>query len=260
MIAVSAGVVRWRFGPFPLPTDRATLMRVAMVCWPFLLLDALQIVQFKVDTVMIFALVSSEAAARYETAYRLLEVSRLLVRPLAMVTFPLCVAMAARGDLAGIARMGRKLVLVAGAAGVALAVVGGVTAELLMVTIWGDAYRGTGGLLRVLFLTVPFLYVSLIGSVLATAVHLEHRLTHVMAAATVLNVVLNGAVIPHWGATGAACTTLATEMFIVLSLAWLMRKTLGPEATQARRLGTPPEASFAPVPDEVHPRGNAVAD
>jgi hypothetical protein len=138
------------------------------VCWPFVVLEALQLAQFKVDTLMVFWLLSSEAAAQYETAYRLLEVSRLTVRPLAVITFPICAALNAQQKWAAARDYGARTTLAAAAIGCGTLLVGQVNPEWIVVTVWGPAYP----LGEQLFPAVPVLRHGGIGVVLAEAADL----------------------------------------------------------------------------------------
>lgn len=226
MLLITALAVRVGFGPIPIPSGLTIVKRVILLCWPLLLLDALQIVQFKIDTVMLYWMVSADAVAEYETAYRLLEVTRLAVRPLAIVAFPLCVTLAAQERWADVSRLLRRTVILAGAVGVLLATVVGIMPEAIMGAVWGETYRASGGILRVLFLTAPPLLISVVCANLANAIHLERTLVVIMGVATVLNLGLNAWAIPIWGPIGAAWTTLATEAAILLSLALVWRRAL----------------------------------
>lgn len=234
MLACSAVVVRTRFGRFPLTFDRKVLWRTAAVCWPFAMLDALQIVQFKVDVLMIFAMVSSEAAAQYETAYRLLEVSRFLVRPLAMTVFPVCVAMGLRGDWFGVRSIMSRLSAVVFGLGVVLAAIVAIAADPIMALVWGPAYADSGYLLRILYLTAPFLFVGIVAATLANALHLERRLIRLMSMAVVFNVGLNLLLIPLFQALGAAFATLASELAIMLGVVLLLYRRTGAQAPARR--------------------------
>ena len=228
MVAVLvAGVaVRVRYGPIPLPFDRGRLLRLIGDCWPFVVLEALQVVQFKIDTLMVFWILSSEAAARYETAYRLLEGCRLAIRPLATIAFPVCAVLFARQQWAAARDYGIKVVLMAAAIGFGVLLVGLVNPEGLMVTVWGPAYAGTGGLLRILFLSAPLVFVDLVGVMIAMALGGERQLMGLMALATLFNVAANAIAIPRWGPEGAAWMTLATEFLITASLALTIRRTV----------------------------------
>jgi O-antigen/teichoic acid export membrane protein len=144
-----------------------------------------------------------------------------------MIVFPLCVAMAVSGDWGGVRRLTGQTLGVGFLVGLGLAVAVALTADTLMATVWGPAYAGSGPLLRVLFLTAPFLFVSVIGAMLANALRLERSLMRLMGTATILNITLNGAAIPLWGALGAAWTTLLTEVFIVTGVVFIVIGTLG---------------------------------
>jgi Na+-driven multidrug efflux pump len=51
----------------------------------------------------------------------------------------------------------------------------------------------------------------------------ETALIKIMCAAAAFNILLNALVIPTWGGTGAAWTTLATETVIVIGLLLVLR-------------------------------------
>ncbi len=186
------------------------------------MLDALQVAQFKIDTLMVFWLLSSEATAGYETAYRLLEVCRLAIRPLATIGFPVCALL--RQQWAAARDYGMKIILLAAAIGVGVLLIGVLNPERIMVMIWGPAYAGMGGGLRILFVSAPFVFVDMIGVMIATAMGEERQLMRWMALATLFNVATNAIAIPRLGTEGAAWTTLATEILIAACLAFTIRR------------------------------------
>jgi O-antigen/teichoic acid export membrane protein len=233
MLCMYIIVVHRRFGVIPLPRGGAVIKRVMLLCWPLLLLDALQIVQFKVDTLMIYLLVSADAVAEYETAYRLLEVTRLGIRPLILVAFPVCVALAKREQWGEVTHLLLKTVALAAAAGVVLALVVGIAPETIMGLIWGPEYRSSGSILQVLFFSAPLLLVGMVCASLANAIHLERTLIVIMSLAALLNLSLNFWAIPIWGATDAAWITFVTEAVIALILALVWRRTLAVRARAA---------------------------
>jgi O-antigen/teichoic acid export membrane protein len=92
-----------------------------------------------------------------------------------------------------------------------------------MTFVWGAAYEQGSGILRVLFLGTPLVFVVLCGGMLAIVLEREIALIKVMCAAAVFNLLLNALVIPTWGGIGAAWTTLATETLIVIGLLLVLR-------------------------------------
>jgi O-antigen/teichoic acid export membrane protein len=232
MVGAALAVLRRRVGPVRLDWEASGAVRLVRACWPFFLIEALQLLQFKIDTVMIFALVSAAAVADYEVAYKLLEVSRTLVRPAAMVFFPACAAMAAVADWSGFRRTARWLLAVSAVLGLGLAVPVIPLAGAIVTGVWGAAYADSAPILRVLMLTLPPLYVSFAATYLAIALHLERSLVRVLLVLILFNVGLNAAAIPAWGALGAAGATLMTELAAAAVLTWLVLRAL-----HARRTG-----------------------
>jgi O-antigen/teichoic acid export membrane protein len=222
VVPLTAGalVVRRRFGPIPLAGTRPGAGRAARASLPFFLLTTLGVVHFKVDTLLLFALASPAAVATYEAAYKLFEVSRFVVRPTATVFFPVSAALAGRGDWTRFSHTLRRLLALSGGIGVVISVVVLASAGLVVGLIWGDQYRDTVPVLRVLYLAVPTIYLGFVATFLAGALHLEAAAAKVLALCLTANVALNLLTIPRWGPLGAAWTTVATE---TLATFWLLR-------------------------------------
>jgi O-antigen/teichoic acid export membrane protein len=245
MLGASAAVVHRRWGPVRVAwLDRAA-WGFALASWPFLVLTGLRAANFRLDTVMVYALASPAEAASYETAFKLLEVSRLAVRPVAAVFFPMCAAMAADAAWAKLRRTSRLLLTRSAAAGVALAVGVMVIAPWVMPAIWGPEYADSGPVLRVLYMSVPMLWLGLIGSFLAAAVGREKAAAIGQGLSLAINLGMNAVIVPVLGAVGAAWTTLATQGALSLWLILLVRSTLIEK--QATRAAASPPSTPAPV-------------
>jgi O-antigen/teichoic acid export membrane protein len=215
-----AVVVRRRFGPVPLTGTRAGAVAAARASLPFFLLTALGVIHFKVDALLLFALATPAAVAVYEAGYKLFEVSRFVVRPTATVFVPVSSILAGRGDWAGFERTLRRLLTVSGGVAMCISVVVLLAAGLIVRLAWGDQYGDTVPVLRILYLTVPAVYLGFVATFIAGALHLEAAAAKVLAVCLVANVTLNLLTIPRWGPIGAAWSTLLTE---TLATAWLLR-------------------------------------
>lgn len=226
MVATGAALVHRRWGPVPIAWLDPAAWTYAVASWPFLVLTGLRAANFRVDTVMVYALSSPAEAASYETAFKLLEVSRLLVRPVASVFFPLCASMAAEAAWARLRRTSNMLLLRTAAAGVGLAAGVAVIAPWVMPTVWGPEYAESGAVLRVLYLSVPLLWLGLVASFLAAALGREKAAAIGQALSLAINLGMNAAFVPIFGAVGAAWTTLATQGALSLWLVLLIRSTL----------------------------------
>jgi O-antigen/teichoic acid export membrane protein len=140
---------------------------------------------------------------------------------------------------------GGRVTLIAAAIGCGVMLVGQVNPEWLVVTAWGPAYAGTGDILRVLLMSAPLVFVGLLGVTVANAMGQERRLMILMGAASVFNIATNLLAIPWLGAVGAAWTTLATEVLIIVGIARIVRQVL------RQRLGRGSEARARLSPDEL---------
>lgn len=226
MLAVSALVVHRRWGPVRIGWLDKGAWAYAFASWPFLVVTGLRAANFRLDTVMVYALSSPAEAASYETAFKLLEVSRLLVRPVAAVFFPLCAALAADAAWSKLRSTSDMLLLRTAIVGAVVAVAVAMAAPWVMPTIWGPEYVDSGPVLRVLYLSVPVLWIGLVGSFLAAALGRERAAALGQGLSLALNLGLNALLVPIMGAVGAAWTTLATQTALSLWLVFLIRRTL----------------------------------
>jgi O-antigen/teichoic acid export membrane protein len=181
--------------------------------------------------------------ASYEAAYRLFEVSRLVIRPVALIFFPICVALAARHDWPELQRLFRKLTRMS------LMLGAGATLGVLLVAGWvvplvfGSRYHDSIVLVRVLFLTAPILFTGLLAVALIHTLHQERLAIRAALGCIGCNVLLNAIAIPRWGPIGCAWITLTTQ---TLWTVWLSRIVL-------RRLREAPVT----MPDPIELRAEA---
>lgn len=252
LLAIGMAFVRRRLGPVRLRFADAQTAAVLRGCLPFFALTVLGLLHFKLDTVMLGLMQGTLAVATYEAAYKLLEVSRFLVRPAAMVYYPLCSALAARGSWGELLPLYRRMIALAAAAGAALALGVIALADVLMPLMYGDAYRDAAPTLRVLFLVTPLVFVDFITTFFAQSVRLEGRAIVLTAIAVAANGLINLVAIPLYGPIGAAWTTVATQSFLAVALAWMVLTRVkrwadeGRASEPAERLAEP-TATVAPA-------------
>ena len=221
-VLVSAMAVRFMVGAFKPSPVPAAMGRVAKESFPFFLLAFLGLALLKVDTLMILFFRTPEEVAHYEGAYKFLEISRFAVRSASMVFFPRCAQLAAAGRWVELQHLIRRLFAVATAAGVLVGIAVLALAPVMVPLVWGDAYDPSIPVLRILFLGLPALYVTFIGTFVAQALRLERKAVTVLIAGITLNIGLNVVAIPRLGAEGAAWTSVGTELLLATSLAALV--------------------------------------
>lgn len=216
-----AFVISWRkIGMLRINWNYASARKVLSVSFPFFILTVLGLIHFKVDTLMLGFLKSYSEVATYESGYRLLEASGFAIRPIGMIFFPIFTEMATRQDWPQITKLLRKMLFTFGGIGGCITLVVVMTASLIIPAVFGSKYYDTIPVLRVLYLSVPMLYIASVSSQLAKSIRLEKKIIKIMSICVIINITLNGIIIPQWGALGAAWTTFVSETVLAI---WLIK-------------------------------------
>lgn len=216
LLGVAVAITRLKIGPIRIHCGWRRMKRVfAGSIWLFVLSVA-GFVHFGADTVMLGYLQPYEQVARYQAAAKLLEASQFAVRPLTLILLPVCAALAARQQWRDVRRLMNKMF--AGMAVLGVAAWGFVALLSLPVIriVYTSAYDESAEVLRVLYLSVPGLYIATVAMLLASSIRREKRAVLIMAFGVVLNVAINLVVIPRYGALGAAWATVTSQTFVAL--------------------------------------------
>jgi O-antigen/teichoic acid export membrane protein len=231
LVLVTIAVIRRRFGPISLAQPAGRDRELMRLSAPFFLLNFLTLVHIRLDTLMVGVLLNLVQVAYYDLGIKLLEVTRVILRPLNMVSYPILSEMAARGDRSRL-RL-RAAQLIAGAFTLGLLPAAGMQFLGSGVILWlfGPGYSESIAPARILFLCVPFFYMTFVLTFLANALHLEKGSAWLLAASVAMNLALNIVVIPARGISGAAWTTLVSQAFLALAMLWMV----------GARLVSPPE-------------------
>lgn len=226
MVLVAIRVTRARLGTPHLQWRFAAVRPMLIAALPFFFTEIVLLMQSKIDMLMLYGLSTPTAVAEYGTSYRLLEVTRTLIRPLMMVFVPIAAAMAFTQKRTELARMTRRLLTAVTLAGVALAAICIPLAAPIVTTVWGEDYRSSAPVFAVLALSTVPLFIGLACLNLAGALHREKKCLGILAATAVANAAMNAVVIPIYGAPGAAWTTFATECLAAAALLVLILRTI----------------------------------
>jgi len=220
LVGIAFYILFSKIGKLKLYWNTDSAIRILRISLPFFVLTLLGLIHFKVDTLMLGFMRSYSEVATYEAAYRLLEASQFIIRPIAMIFFPIWSEMAARGNWLQIQTLLRKLLMITGGLGAAITTVIVITAGFVITLVFGSEYTESISVLRVLFLSVPMLYIAAVSSLLAKSTRLEAKIVKIMIVCVVINIVLNSIGIPLWGPIGAAWTTVVSETILAV---WLLK-------------------------------------
>lgn len=237
MLAVTTALVTARFGAVRLRWSRSRALVVVRRSLPIFGVALLDALHARADTILLGFLRPLPEVAAYAAAYRLLEVSRVGIRPVALIFFPICVGLAARHDWSGLRRLFGKLAragLVAGT-GAALLVVA--AAGVVVPLVFGPGYADAVPLVRILFFGAPMLFTGLLAVALIHTLHLEREAMLAGIGCVAANLVLNAVAIPLWGPLGAAVVSITTQALWTVLLARLvlthLDESAGPEPSPA---------------------------
>lgn len=188
--------------------------------WPFFVLSALTVLYGTIDIPMIEAFSGSEIVGAYAVAYRWVSMPAFFAVAIATAAFP---ALSAEGIKLGdrFASMANRamhvIVFVAtpAAAGIAL------IADDFIRLLYGEEFRESVPLMRILALHIPIVGLDVILGTVAVAADRQRRWVAFSVAAAIFNPLTNLFMIPltdDWfgnGAIGAALTTVATEFVLM---------------------------------------------
>lgn len=189
--------------------DRQLARQLLTECWPEIIAGFCGLALLRLDQVMLNHLASAEAVGVFAVASRLSEAWLFIPSAIVASAFPLIIRQRAADPALYVRRLGQLLVGVTALSYAAIALAS-IFAEPVVHYLFGPAYAASAPVLAIhvwcgLFITLG----SISGSWLMSERRIELNLYRNLCGAAV-NVVLNAAWIPEYGARGAACATLAS--------------------------------------------------
>jgi O-antigen/teichoic acid export membrane protein len=189
---------------------------------PLAVAGAASLLMFRIDVLLLQWLRDSETVGVYSAAYRPFEAALLVPVAIMAAGFPRLVRAAAGGP--AFRALAWRLAGALLACAVAAGLFGWLAGPPLISFLFGAPYEAAGGLLRILVLALPAIYLNALLTQAIVALRRPWLVAASMATALVANVALNLLLIPQLGATGAAVATVIAETtLLVASLAALAR-------------------------------------
>lgn len=173
---------------------------------------------FRLDLLFVAYWNGTQGAALYNAVFRLVEALRLFPSAVLAVTFPaLCRARNLRPLLRVSAGLGALAVLLASSIYS--------LAPRVVSMFYGDGYLGAVPAFRVLLVAVPLLFVNYALTHQLIGWDGQRQYAWLCGGALIVNVSLNGVLIPRSGIAGAAWATLFTELFLTAGCVVALRAT-----------------------------------
>jgi O-antigen/teichoic acid export membrane protein len=198
----------------------STFLRTAA---PFGLTAFVQSAYTRCDLLLLGQFVPSSVLGLYSAAYKPITMLTHFGSSAAGTLFPYMVDELRAGTSGTFHRVMRVFAVTAPA--VALIFSG--LAVWMLETLYGEAFKDAAPMLAILAWSAAanWLYVPLCTTLQAK--YKEYAWLRGLSIALIVNLIVNVAVIPRWGGTGAAFATLVSEIFLLGIGAWLVMKELG---------------------------------
>jgi O-antigen/teichoic acid export membrane protein len=191
--------------------ERSELQRITKASLPVGLFMILGIVHFKIDTVLLSILKPLADVGTYSVAYRFIEQLLFIPSFFVAAVFPIIASYHATGDALlklAIDKSFAFLVIVGFPVAAGLFVVAPDVIDLLA----GEEFDEAVTPLRILLLSSIFFFTNALFSSLLVIYDLERQMAVLVAAVVVGNIALNLVLIPPYSYTGAAVSTVITEV------------------------------------------------
>lgn len=201
--------------------------QMARASWPFFLNQLLQSLFFKVDSILLPPLASTQAAGAYAAAYKVNEGLGTVSSNFTLALFPRLARQAGLGreTLREEYRFALRLLLQIAlplAAGTAL------LAGPIMALVGGRGFLPDSAIaLTVLIWYLPFSFANGLTQYVLIAAGRQRFLTGAFFAAFVFNVAANSLAIPRYGYFGAAVVTVLSELVLLVPFRWAIDRSVG---------------------------------
>ncbi len=224
-LLVSFFVIRSRFEPF-FPEFKFLIWKDYLVrSAPIALGMIFSVLYFRLDVVMLQLMTNEEVVGFYSAAYKFFEMSIILPHSIMLVLFPTLVA-EYHTDHPQFKMSAKKALGVFGLIGGSLALILLIFSREIIVIIFGDDFSPSIAVLEILSGAIFLFFLNFLLANILISSGRESINTWNLAGATVLNIIFNLVLIPHYGAIGAAWSTLFCEVALIAVLGIEVRKCI----------------------------------
>lgn len=228
--AVAWVLASGRLGAPVVPRPHGQFLRqVLRQSLPFACDDLLSLSYIKIDALLLGAVKGTTAVGLYQAGTNLVLTLNVLARTVNNALYPR-LSRAWPQALPDFRRLRDASLRLLAAIGVPLLVGAVIVAPRLMHAVYGDRFAAAVTAFSVLALVIP---VRMLGHTLGTALtaaNAQGSRTAAVAITTVANLGMNAVAIPLWSYTGAAFTTLVSEVGLLIGYGLLLRRRAGASA------------------------------
>lgn len=191
-------------------------MSVARQTWPFGLSTIFHLIYFQSDIVILKYISGGEVAGIYNVAFTVMAAVYLLPSVIYQKFLLPRFHRWSNYDREKFYQVYRKGNIAMAVLGIAAMLIILITAFWAIPSLFGEEYMGAVSIIYILSICAPVMFVaSSVGAVLVTQENMIRK-TKYMGGVAVLNIILNFALIPYYGAIGAAVSTVMSNIVLLI--------------------------------------------
>ncbi len=202
------------------------VLNVSKIGFPFLISSLFSALYYKSDVVLLAKMKSETEAGLYSAAMRIIEAQMFIPLTLMNSIYPILSKLFQERISVFknffIKSLGSFLAI-----GSIIAVAMFIFAPLIIRILYGSAYSGSSGVLKILSVMLLIYFVNFLLSQTLFALGEEIFYTIVLGAGMLVNIIVNWNILPVWGMIGAAWMRVITELCIACALLftiWMVMK------------------------------------
>ncbi len=221
---LSIYIIRRKFGDFVPVFQFAVWKNILASSAPIAIGMIFGVLYFRLDIVMLQLMTEEKVVGFYSAAYKLFEVSVVLPHSFMVVLFPTLVEEHHSNQILFKKRFKKAIVIFSLTGGSIALLLWSFSHEIIKI-IYGDKFFPSAQILDVLAVSTLLFFISFLLSHILIASGREKVNTWNLAGVVALNIILNLAWIPQYGAIGAAWATLFCEVALVAMLSCQIKKS-----------------------------------
>lgn len=209
-----------------LEVDLRFQWRMIRTSYPLMINIFLSSIFFKIDVMLLKPMQGDVATGLYTTAYKFIDGLVVIPSLFTLAVFPILARYADSGGgalLRAYTLSLRALLLLAMPITVGIALL----ADRIIVLFFGPAFAEAGDALTILVWFLPFSFVNSLTQYVLIAVNQQGFLTRAFIIGAVFNIMANLALIPRFGYSGAAFTTVVSEIVLMLPFMYAVWRHVG---------------------------------
>jgi O-antigen/teichoic acid export membrane protein len=214
-----------RVGTIPVRLESSLLRHRWRAGTPVAFRRAVGQLTFRVDALLLGVMRSASEVGWYGTVYTLMDGVVMLPSIVTGSLGPTLSANFAEGQREVVSRLYQRGLKYLLHVGIFLAAVFAVLADVVVVELYGAEYAPAAAALRILAVSVVFIFVRRHATEVLDNVDLRSATAWIFGAGLLMNVVLNLLLIPRYGYLGAAAATVVSEGYLMGAMLWTLHSS-----------------------------------